>query len=321
MAKRRFGIIVLLACICLCMLPCSPLAASTADAKEPISVDTACSLTLCYGYEGIPFPDQSVRLYHVAEVSADFRYTLTPPFAASGLSLNGVQTNSEWNVIRSTLEALVLAGNITPTKTAQTDENGQARFTQLTPGLYLTSPVDVVRDDLTCCFDSLLVALPDLDPEGLWQYQVTATAKPEALPPIHPEEEIQLKVVKLWKGDQERTDRPERIEVEIFRDGVSYETVILSESNSWSYGWTAKDDGADWKVVERNVPDGYTMTVAQRETTFVITNTRQDTPDPPPPQTGDTSNILLYSILLFVSGSMLIILGILGKRLRHEDKN
>jgi LPXTG-motif cell wall-anchored protein len=57
------------------------------------------------------------------------------------------------------------------------------------------------------------------------------------------------------------------------------------------------------------------MTVEERETTFVLTNTlTQDTPPPTPPQTGDTSNIMLWVILMIVFGSVLVILGITGKR-------
>ena len=129
------------------------------------------------------------------------------------------------------------------------------------------------------------------------------------------DEEIEFKVLKLWKGDKGRSDRPQSIEVEIFRDGVSYQTVILSEENHWTFSWFAKDDGATWKVVERNVPTGYTMMVEERETSFVLTNTRP--PDKPDiPQTGDTTNIMLYFVLMNVSGIMLIILGIAGKRKR-----
>jgi hypothetical protein len=60
------------------------------------------------------------------------------------------------------------------------------------------------------------------------------------------------------------------------------------------------------------------MTIEERETSFVLTNTfSQDDPGKPtPPQTGDTANIMLYFILMSISGSMLIILGITGKRKR-----
>ena len=305
----------LLLCFCLCLVPGHVQAASTEDAKEPIAPQQTCTLTLCYSYDGTAFADVPVRLYRIAEVSADFQYTLTTPFAPSGLILNGIRTNGEWNVIRSTLETLILADGIEPDATATTDEAGLASFRDLPTGLYLALVDPIHLDALHCIFDSALIALPGLGEDGLWQYEVAVKAKGEALPPIEPDEELQLKVLKLWKGDEGQSTRPDAIQVEIFRDNTLYETVTLSADTGWSYTWTVKNDGASWHVVERNTPDGYTMTVEDRGNSFLITNTF-DGPPIRPPQTGDTANILLYIVLMSISGSMLIILGITGKRKR-----
>ena len=51
----------------------------------------------------------------------------------------------------------------------------------------------------------------------------------------------------------------------------------------------------------------------------MITNTRPDQPKPHPPKTGDTDNILLYSVEMCMAGTMLILLGTMGKRKRHEE--
>lgn len=315
MAKRRVAVIVFLLCLCLSWLPCYAQAASTADAKEPISPDKDCSLTIAYRYDGQSFSNHPVRLYKIADVSADFQYTLTAPFANSGLILNGVRSVSEWNVIRSTLETHILTYDVDADLTGVTDQDGQVCFQALKPGLYLAITEQVIQHDWIYAFDSALVALPGLGADGLWQYEVAVTSKSKAIPPAETDEEIEFKVLKLWKGDKGRSDRPLSIEVEIFRDGVSYQTAILSEENHWTFCWFAKDDGATWKVVERNVPTGYTMMVEERETSFVLTNTRP--PDKPDiPQTGDTTNIMLYFVLMNVSGIMLIILGIAGKRKR-----
>ena len=315
MAKRRVAVIVLLLCLCLSWLPCYAQAASTADAKEPISPDKDCSLTIAYRYDGQSFSNHPVRLYKIADVSADFQYTLTATFANSGLILNGVRSVSEWNVIRSTLETHILTYDVDADLTGVTDQDGQVCFQALKPGLYLAITEQVIQHDWIYAFDSALVALPGLGTDGLWQYEVAVTSKSKAIPPAETDEEIEFKVLKLWKGDNGRSDRPQSIEVEIFRDGVSYQTVILSEENHWTFSWNEADDGATWKVVERNVPTGYTMMVEERETSFVLTNTRP--PDKPDiPQTGDTTNIMLYFVLMNVSGIMLIVLGIAGKRKR-----
>jgi LPXTG-motif cell wall-anchored protein len=140
-------------------------------------------------------------------------------------------------------------------------------------------------------------------------------AKGEVLPPVEPDEET-FKVLKLWRGDENQNDRPKSIEVEIFCNGISYKTVTLSEDNHWAYTWSAKNDGSNWTVVERNIPQGYTMTVEERQATFVLTNTRNSTDPDEPPKTGDTMNILLYVLVMVGSGSLLIILGMIGKKKR-----
>ena len=314
MAQRRLAIVILL-CFCLCLMPQYVQAASTSDAKAPVAPDQQCQLTIYYRCDEIAVAEQTVSLYQIATVSADFQYTPSAPFAAAGLVLNGVQSSAEWNTIRNTLEAYILGGNITPAYTETTDAAGQVCFAGLQPGLYLASAVSTE----TCFFDSSLISLPGLGADGLWQYEVAVTPKPEILPPVEPDAKLSLKVLKLWKGED--ANRPKSVQVEIFRNGSSYETVTLSEENNWCYSWTAPDDGASWNVVERNVPEGYRMTVEGRGDTFVITNTLTSENPATPPQTGDSANIGLYSTLMYVSGAALILLGIAGKRKRNEETN
>ena len=317
MINRKIGILFILLCLCFHLMPCQVIAASTSDAVEPIIPESECSLTVSYCRGETAFSGIQVKLYRIAEVSADFRYTLAQSFAASGLILDGIRTSGEWDVVRSTLEAHILAYNIAPEFTSVTNEDGQVSFESLKTGMYLAIVNQVEQDDLHYRFDSALIALPGLGSNGRWQYQVSVNAKGEVLPPVDPDEKIEFKVLKLWKGDEGGSDRPESVEVEIFRDGISYEKVVLSEEKHWSYTWSAKDDGANWSVVERNVPQGYTMTVEERQSTFVLTNTWTPTyPDDPgkPPQTGDTSNIMLYVLLMTLSGTMLIILGVIRKK-------
>ena len=318
MINRKLGIILFLLCFCLHWMPFQVMAASTSDAVEPIIPGNKCSLTVSYRHGETAFSGVQVKLYRIADVSADFQYTLTRSFQASGLILDGIRTAGEWNVVRSTLEAHILADNIAPEFTSVTNKDGKASFASLKTGMYLAIVNQVEKDNLHYRFDSALIALPGLEQDGRWQYQVSVNAKGEVLPPVDPGKTVELKVLKLWRGDEDRTDRPKSVEVEIFCNGISYQTVILSEENHWAYSWSAADDGSSWTVVERNVPKGYTMTVEERESTFVLTNTWTPTDPVPdkPPQTGDTSNILLYVLLMIASGSMLIILGATGKKSR-----
>lgn len=337
MAKRRLAITALLFCLCLFMIPCEAYAISTSDAKEPISTDELCGLNLSYTCNGAVVSNVPVKLFRVADISASAQYSLTTSFAASGLKLNGIRSSNEWDVIRSTLESYILANNIAVDFSSSTDQNGRAQFESLKPGLYLLSAVHVVQNGWSYSFDSALISLPGLSEDGLWQYRITVAPKSAAAPPSKPDdpdapdEEIQYKILKLWKDENGQAERPKSIDVEIFRNGESYEIVSLSEAAHWSYTWTAKDDGADWMVVERNIPSGYSVTVEERTTTFILTNTLipdapppdnpppdNPPPDTPPdsPETGDSPHLLLYTVLMYVSGGALVLLGITGKKKR-----
>ena len=315
MVKRKIGILLLLICFCTGFFPRHAQAITVEDAQEKIDPEKTCSLTMSYCYDGVAFSDATVKLYKIADVSADCHYTLTSAFSGSALIINGIRSQGEWDGIRTTLEAYIIAHHIPADHTTATDPDGQASFEALETGLYLAVVGEVAQGDLRCYFASALVALPGLNEDGYWQYQVEVHAKAAALPPVDPEETIDLKVLKLWKGDEGRNDRPKSVEIEIFRNGVSYKTVTLSQENNWCYNWSAKDEGASWMVMERNIPAGYMMMVEERGSSFVVTNTL-NIPEPPvdPPKTGDTFNLLLPILLLGISGSALLLLGIAGKR-------
>ena len=316
MINRKIGIIAFLLCFCFHVMIFGAFAASTSDAVEPIVPENESSLTISYRYGETAFSGVQVKLYKVATVSADFKYTLTSSFETTGLVLNGIKSTSEWNVVRSTLEAHILAYGITPSAVLTTDTDGKVHIDTLGTGIYLAIVDQIEQDNMYYYFESSLTALPGLSDDGHWQYQVSVNAKAEALPPIGPDEKEELKVLKLWKGDEGQTDRPKNVEVEIFRNGTSYKTVELSEENNWSYSWSADDDGSKWTVIEKNVPKGYAMTVEEKDSSFVITNTfSQSSPDDPiGPPTGDTSNMLVYILLMSASGCLMLIIGIAGKR-------
>ena len=116
------------------------------------------------------------------------------------------------------------------------------------------------------------------------------------------------------------------IQVEIYKDGALAQTVTLSSANNWSYAWT--DPGQSvWTVVERDVPEGYTVHTDEKDTTFIITNqwnpATPDQPDEPidPPDTGDVSPLWLYVLVLCLSGLGLVIVGLaLLRGNRYEKK-
>ena len=330
MVKRYLTCFVTALCLSLCLMPCTVLALSTADAADPISLTEECTLTAVYSCEGRAFADIQVPLFYVAEISADLRFSYTDEFAFCGLPLNGIRSDSEWDALRSTLETYIIADAMPPCATGKTNGAGEVVFEGLEAGMYFIPSIAVDDDGVYCAFSCSLVALPGLDPEDQsWSYHVSVLPKPD-MSFIPTYDELSYKVLKLWRDTDNSEARPDGVEIDILRNGVTVETVLLSEENNWTYTWVSENDGSVWTVIERNIPDGYFMTLEKRSTTFIVTNTIEpdeteepeeteepdetEEPEETSPQTGDTSSVSLYILLLCLSGVMLIIVGVTGKR-------
>lgn len=311
---KKSMVLFLTICLFVCLLPCPAQAASTGDANEPIDTSAEGTLTVNYAHGEKAFSGLSVQLYRVAAVSADFQYTLTDAFLNTRLMLNGITSTNEWDAVRTTLESHIASNAVVPVKTAVTNASGSVRFGELVPGLYFVLPLQFIEDGACYYYASALIAVPGLDGQGHWQYDVTVTPKPAVDVPTGGSKEH--KVVKLWRDSGNTAKRPTSVTVDIFCNGKVIETVTLSAANSWSYTWTAADNGDVWQVAEKDVPDGYTMTLEQHLTTFNIINTVPGTPSSP--KTGDSSNIGLYVLLMCASGLSLVLLAATAKRKEKE---
>lgn len=180
-----------------------------------------------------------------------------------------------------------------------------------------------------------LIAVPGVGGGGNWRYDVTAAPKYTEKPGggDEPDTPVTYTAVKLWAGEKSSDKRPASVEIAICRDGVEQERRTLSADNDWMYRWTAV--GGTWSVLERNVPEGYTVTVQRSGSSFFVTNTHSAVPDPIPtpeptpkptpgpgdrPQTGDESHLTLYIVCMAVSGLALLLLGVLNRNQKHEKK-
>ena len=205
-----------------------------------------------------------------------------------------------------TLNSYILADGIAADQTAKTDARGKVVFDNLTAGIYLVSSVRTEQDGKYYVFESFLAAVPGVDSEGQWVYSVSARPKMSVHTPA--KGEVTYKAVKAWRDGGQ--DRPVSVSVEVRRDGQLQQSVTLSAENNWMYTWKAVDDGSVWTVNEVNVPEGYTVGIQRSGDTFSITNTKPETPAGNHPQTGDTTNMTLYVLLMAASGLALLVVGI-----------
>lgn len=124
--------------------------------------------------------------------------------------------------------------------------------------------------------------------------------------------EIDVSVKKKWEGDN--VTHPTSIKVTLYRNGIAYDTVTLSEGNGWQHTWKNLTDNYSWSVDESSVPGGYEKSVRRNGTSFTITNTYNSNP-----KTGDLTDLAGLITMMGFSGSGLGLTLFLRRKKEEEE--
>lgn len=299
--------------ICLVVFCTAMLYPLYAYAATPLDPAADAGLTLCYQKEEQVFSDLPISIYRVAEAFPDGTFELIDPFASYPVNIHNITMQEQWNNIAETLSSYIVANQLAPYRTERTDKTGTATFEHLETGLYLIREIVAENNTGTYIFNQFMVYLPTPQLDGSFDYTVEAQPKCANYVP-----KTEYRVTKLWQDAGNQDDRPDQITVDIYKDGTLQESQILNASNNWSYVWyVSEEDYSEWTVAERDVSDNYTVTVQQNNSSFSIINTHDsdsDISDTPP--TGDSTSLLPWILTMCISGIMLIIAGMYGRRKR-----
>lgn len=274
----------------LCLMLVMAIMPHSVFAAEPVDLDRDLSLTIDYRPGDNPLPDVGFSVYKVADMSADPKFALTDTFSPCTVSLKDLDS-AGWKRLANTLGAYVARDKLPELDRATTKEQGQLTFPQegqiLEPGLYLVLGEETSQGNYTYSPEPFLISLPNLNTEDQWEYDVTVVPKYDSKPDGQ-DEKVDRKVLKVWDDEGWEEHRPEEITVELLRDGEVFDIIKLTEEDGWRYTWKGLDGAHKWQVVEKDIPEGYTVSISQENTTFVITNTGSDeflgTTDPEKPK-------------------------------------
>lgn len=259
-------------------------------------IDTGAdgSLTVVYRDGSIPVTGAQIDLYRVADVSDTVRFSWVDPYDGYGVSLD-IEDTAGWHAAAQALAGYVERDQLAPTASQETDASGEARFDALKPGLFLVLSDTYEQNGVRYTPEPALVMVPQLLANDSWAYDATANLKFEKEDiPTQPTT-MQVEVIKMWLDDEPET-RPASVTVQLLRDGVVFDTQVLSDANGWSYVWTGLDASYTWTVVEAEVPEGYSGSVCREGDLFIVENhadpTEPEIPvtpdDPDTPDTPDT---------------------------------
>lgn len=302
---------------------CVSMLAVPAGAYSRVDTDQPVKLTLTYKNEETPVEGMTLELYKVYDMSDAVRFTPTeefkaayedefhfdiydPYWAVTNEDGTVAENQVNWELMTSTLEGLILRDKAdetatppAPVQTGVTDKDGKVVFDKdsqgnpLKPGMYLVMGEAYEVGRYTYIPQTFLVALPHLDKEDNWQYDVNAVDKMQTdYDP--PSTTTSYTVVKEWEIPEEsEVEQPSSVTVQLLHNGKVYNETTLSASNNWKHSWTGLPSSGTWQVVEVDVPEGFTVSVDQTGKTFTVTNTADedidepDTPLDPGPGDGD----------------------------------
>ena len=292
--------------VMLCFLAAVLLMPQTAYAIDKIDEGADVTLTVDYGTDENPVIGAELYLYKVADVYGFGEFEPTEEFAKYPLQWNDLDT-SQWKLLAEMLDSYIVIDGIEPMDSGVTNEFGGIIFPmnlpRMTTGLYLVRGEAYTYENVVYQPEPVLICLPNRNSEDEWIYDEAISMKYESGPEI-----TELDVRKIWKGNDEKA-RPTEIEVELYQGSELYDTVVLNKENDWHYEWTDWEAGDEWKLNEKKVPDGYTVSVGRNGTSYIITNTYSGTvpkDDSNLPQTGmlwwPVPILAGAGILLFLSG-------------------
>lgn len=239
-----------------------------------ISLDTKGSITLTIldKENKAPISGAIFRAYlfaHVYEDDDSVFFVYTDEFKNNGMDM-GDFTDAYLPVhLRFYAESKALSYT-----EKKTDSKGRVVFDNLTCGAYLVVPVGVTDGYLNPA--PFVVTVPTVDEsQGKLIYDIDASPKVEA-DKENSHEKTYMSVKKQWLSTEKT---PDSITVSLIKDGVIYDTVVLSAVNNWYHKWENLDKNHSWSVVETDVPDGYTVSYVTSQMTVIITNTDNDYED------------------------------------------
>lgn len=257
--------------------------------------DGSISVTLMDRDRKTPITGAALSLYYVATVSMNSRnnlsYTYTDAFQNCGCALDDPALTAK-------LEAFVTDRAVSAQKLV-TDDRGNVTFKNLPLGLYFVKQTNAVEGYAQCT--SFLVTVPSQSADG-YVYDVNASPKTDVA------KLTDITVKKVWNtGSSGKT--ADHVTVQLLRNGVVLETATLNAKNNWQITYTDMPVSDGYRILEINVPRGFTATYSRRGDVFTVTNTASLA------QTGQ----LVWPIpVLATAGLCLIVLGIIVLRKAEE---
>ena len=268
-------------CLVILLLAVFPLTAAAEEFDPEQLGSISVSLVSKDGNNALEGAELSV--FYVASVrySEDGKllYNYTEDFAACDFPLDDPELIRKLDIY--------VTENPVDCRKIVTDSLGKATCEGLPLGLYF---VKQTAGFAPCT--PFLVTVPMATEEG-FEYDVDASPKTDVA------RLIDITIRKIWNTDRS-TPGTASVTVQLLRNDTVLETAILNAQNNWQVTYTDMPESDGYRIMEVNVPRGFTATYSRDGYHFTVTNT------PSLAQTGQ----LIWPIPVFsVAGIVFLMLG------------
>ena len=312
---KSLGAFLLCLAAVIAFLPVTALAAGSIDLNHSHSL----TVTAVYGQK--PISGMQFDAYLISTVDECGELTVIDRYQeyADDLDIRG-KDDERWQAMTQVLaREIMLDNDQKPSRSVVTDADGVAAFTDIPMGLYLIIGHGVEKDGYVYSTSPFFAIVPEQDmSSNSWNYDVVANAKPGREPV-----KADYEVIKVWKDDCHKDQRPQSITISLICDGDVYDTITLPYNGAWKYTWKNLETNHQWTVAEKAV-DGYrTEEIRQEGNTFIITNTcnKPDVPtEPGKPALPWTGQLWWPVPILIAVGLLFVVIGLVRRRGAANEK-